>query len=70
MWMDLYRFTHDSLGMHFWELPALIMGVVTLVELIVHSRKQKKREEKFEEEREEKLEMLRQTAGGDTTASV
>lgn len=70
MWMNLYRFAHDSLGMHFWELPALIAGVVTVVELIVHTRKQKKREEKFEEEREEKREALCQAAGVDITTSL
>ena len=70
MWMDLYRFTHDSLGMHFWELPALIAGVVTLVELIVHSRKQKKREDQFDEERTERLEAMQKEAAGDTAASV
>ncbi len=45
MWMNLYGFTHNSLGMHFWELPALLAGVVILVELVVHSHKQKKQRE-------------------------
>ena len=51
MWMNLYNFTHNSLGMHFWELPALLAGVITLVELIVHSYKQKKREKETQEMR-------------------
>lgn len=70
MWINLYNFTHNSLGMHFWELPALIAGVVTLVELIVHSRKQKKREDQFDEERAERLEAMQKEATGDTAASV
>ena len=70
MWINLYNFTHNSLGMHFWELPALIAGVVTLVELIVHSRKQKKREDQFDEERTERLEAMQKEATGDTAASV
>lgn len=38
MWMNLFESVHN-LGMHFWEIPALIAGVITLVELLVHSRK-------------------------------
>ena len=64
MWMNLYNFTHSSLGMHFWDLPALIAGVIILVELIVHSRNQKKREEEFDEERTEKLETMQKKAAG------
>lgn len=70
MWINLYNFTHNSLGMHFWELPALIAGAVTLVELIVHSYKQKKREDQFDEERTERLEAMQKEAAGDTAASV
>ena len=65
MWINLYNFTHNSLGMHFWELPALLAGVITLVELVVHSHKQKKREKKFGEERTERLETMQKEAVGD-----
>ena len=65
MWIKLYNFTHNSLGMHFWELPALLAGVITLVELVVHSHKQKKREKKFDEERTERLETMQKEAVGD-----
>ena len=44
--------------MHFWELPALIVGVLLLVEIIVHSLNQKRREGQFDKERKEKLETL------------
>ena len=70
MWMDLYNFTHNSLGMHFWELPALIAGAVVLVELIVHSYRQKKREDKSDEERTERLEAMQKEASGNAAASV
>lgn len=69
MWMNLYNFTHNSLGMHFWELPALLAGVITLVELIVHSRNQKKREKDFDKDRTERLETIQQEATGKPAAS-
>lgn len=59
MLYDLYQFIHNSLGLHFWDLPALIVGIVMIIVAIVHSRKQKKREDKYEEEREKKLKELR-----------
>ena len=58
MWIDLFNFVHNSLGMHFWELAALIVGVLLLVEIIVHSLNQKRREGQFDKERKEKLETL------------
>lgn len=64
MWINLYNFTHNSLGMHFWDLPALLAGVIILIELVVHSRKQKKREEEFDEERTERLETMQKEATG------
>ena len=69
MWIDLFNFVHNSLGMHFWEVPALIAGIVTVVELAVHSVKQKKREERFDKEREERLKELADGASqGSATA--
>lgn len=58
MWINLFNFVHNSLGMHFWELPTLIAGVILLAEVIVHSLNQKKREEQFDEEWAEKLKAL------------
>lgn len=58
MWINLFNFVHNSLGMHFWELPTLIAGVILLAEVIVHSLNQKKREEQFDRERAEKLKAL------------
>lgn len=58
MLYNFYEFAHNSLGIHFWDLPALVAAVALVVVLIVHSRNQKKRENDFEEERKEKLEAL------------
>lgn len=52
-------FVHNSLGLHFWDLPALLVGVIMIVMLIVHTHNQKKREKDFDEERQEKLEAMR-----------
>ena len=49
--------------MHFWELPALLAGGIILVELIVHSYKQKKREKQFDENRMERLKTMQQGNG-------
>ena len=51
-------FVHNSLGLHFWDLPALLVGVIMIVMRIVHTHKQKKREKDFDEERQEKLEAM------------
>lgn len=58
MLYDLFYFVHDSFGLHFWDLPALLVGAVMVVMLIVHTRNQKKRENDFDEERQEKLEAM------------
>lgn len=67
MWMNLFESVH-GLGMHFWEIPALIAGAVIVVELIVHSHNQKKREDRFDKERTERLETMQKNAAGDSAA--
>lgn len=52
---NFYTFSHETLGMHFWTLPSLVLGITMLATAFGHSHKQKKREKKFEEELEEKL---------------
>lgn len=64
MFYNLYNFTHSSLGMHFWDLWTLVLAVLLIVVLIVHSRNQKKREDKFEETRNEQLEAIEKEATG------
>ncbi len=67
MWMNLFESVH-GLGMHFWEIPALITGAVVLVELIVHSHNQKKRDDRSDKERTERLEAMQKNAAGDSAA--
>ncbi|MDO4485017.1 MAG: hypothetical protein Q4C46_00320 [Bacillota bacterium] len=64
MLYDLYHFLHNSIGICFWELPALLVAIIMVVVIIVHSRNQKKRENEYEKQREEKLEALRSDAQG------
>lgn len=61
MLYNLYHFVHNSLGLHFWDLPAILVGVVMIVMLIVHVYNQRRREKKFEKARQEKLEEMRIT---------
>lgn len=60
MLYDFSYFVHNSLGLHFWDLPALLTGVVMIIMLIVHTHNQRKREKKFDEARKEKLEAMQQ----------
>lgn len=41
MLYNLYEYLHHTLGMHLWDLPALLVAIVTAAVLIVHSRNQK-----------------------------
>lgn len=66
MLYNLYQFVHNSLGICFWELPALLVGIIMIIVVVVHSRNQKKREDDFEEERNEKLEALRDGVSEET----
>ncbi len=58
MLYNLYEYLHHTLGMHLWDLPALLVAIVTAAVLIVHSRNQKKREDDFNEELQKKLEQM------------
>ena len=58
MLYNFYYFVHNSLGLHFWDLPALLVGVIIIVMVIVHTHNQKKREKDFDEESQEKLEAM------------
>lgn len=69
MLYNLFEFIHNSLGLHFWDLPALLVGVAIVVILIVHTHNQRKRENEFDEARKEKLEaMQKELNGGSTNA--
>lgn len=45
MLYNLYEYSHQTLGMHLWDLPAFLAAIVTAAVVIVHSRNQKKRED-------------------------
>lgn len=68
MLYNFYEFAHNSIGVHFWDLPALLVGVILIVVLIVHSRNQKKRDDDFDKERNEKLEALANEASNSANA--
>ena len=59
------QFVHNSLGLCFWELPALLIGVIMIVMLAVHKHNQKKREKDFEDELEEKIKAFKEETAGE-----
>ena len=64
--MKYYEFVH-SLGLHSWDIPALIVVLIIVIVGLVHTRNQKKREKDFEEERAKKLEELKGTSESAST---
>ena len=48
--MRYYEFVHN-LGIHSWDIPALIVAVILVVMILVHHRNQKKRLNDFEDPR-------------------
>lgn len=61
MLYQLYQFVHNSLGICFWDLPALFIGVIMIIVVVGHRHKQKKREKDFEKDLEEKIQEIRET---------
>ena len=57
--MRYFEFVHN-LGIHFWDIPALIVAVILVVMILVHRHNQKKREKDFEEELDQKIQDLRE----------
>lgn len=66
MLYNFYQFAHNSIGVHFWDLPALITTVALIVVLLVHSHNQKKRDDNFDKERNKRLETLANEAAEDS----
>lgn len=56
--MQFYEFVH-SIGIHLWEIPALIAALAMIVVGLVHWRNQSKREKDFEKELEESRQQMR-----------
>ena len=57
--MRYFEFVHH-LGIHSWDIPALIVAVILVVMILVHRHNQKKREKDFEEELDQKIQDLRE----------
>ena len=57
--MRYFEFVHN-LGIHSWDIPALIVAVNLVVMILVHRHNQKKREKDFEEELDQKIQDLRE----------
>ena len=57
--MRYFEFVHN-LGIHSWDIPALIVAVILVVMILVHRHNQKKREKDFEEELDQKILDLRE----------
>lgn len=55
--MQFYEFAH-SIGVHVWEIPALIVALAMIVVGLVHWRNQRKREKDFEKELEENRQQI------------
>lgn len=57
--MRYFEFVHN-LGIHSWDIPALIVAVILVVMILVHRHNQKKREKDFEVELDQKIQDLRE----------
>lgn len=57
--MRYFEVVHN-LGIHSWDIPALIVAVILVVMILVHRHNQKKREKDFEEELDQKIQDLRE----------
>ncbi len=57
--MRYFEFVHN-LGIHSWDIPALIVAVILVVMILVHRHNQKKREKDFSEELDQKIQDLRE----------
>ena len=57
--MRYFEFVHN-LGIHSWDISALIVAVILVVMILVHRHNQKKREKDFEEELDQKIQDLRE----------
>lgn len=54
--IEAYYYWCHSIGLHLYDIPALIVLVLMIIIGLVHWRNQRKRQKDFEEEMEEKQE--------------
>ena len=52
----LYNWIHNTLGMCFYTLPALVTGLVMIIIGLVHWHNQKKRDDDFQNEMKKRKE--------------
>lgn len=57
--MRYFEFVHN-LGIHTWDLPALVALVILVIMILVHHNNQKKRDDDFEKELDEKIQEIRE----------
>lgn len=57
--MRYYEFVHN-LGIHSWDIPALIVAVILVIMILVHHRNQKKRLNDFEDDLDQKIQEIRE----------
>ena len=55
--MGYFEFVHN-LGIHSWDIPALIALVILVIMIIVHHNNQKKRDDDFEKELDDKIQEI------------
>lgn len=67
MLYNLYEAIHNSLGLCFWDLPAVLVGIIMIVVFVLHKHNQKKRQDEFETDLEEKIKAI---TGETDSASV
>lgn len=65
MLYNLYQIIHNTLGLCFWDLPALLVGIIMIVVFAVHKHNQKKRQSNFEDELEEKMKAIKEGTAGE-----
>lgn len=58
----LYFDIVHALGLHSWDIPALIALVILIVVVLWHHHNQKTREKDFEKELEDKIQEIRGSA--------
>lgn len=54
-----YNFVH-GIGLHLWDIPAILVLVIMIVVFIVHKNNQKKREEDFQNELDKKIQEIKE----------
>ena len=66
--MAYFEFVHN-LGIHSWDIPALIALIVMIVMIFVHRSNQKNRADEFEKDLDKKIQEIREETGTEQDAS-